>query len=355
MKQIVMIGTRFDTKGGVASVVNVYRAAGLFERFSVRYLATHCDGGAAAKIAVMLRAWFSFMLLLLTFRLGLLHIHVASRASFWRKSFFLLPCFLFRVPTILHLHGAEFAIFYEKESGALAQRYIRFVFNSVSRVVVLSSAWRTWVQGISSNPHITAIYNPVILPPQATPWRARKLGEVLFLGRLGKRKGAYDLLDATSKIASAQPQVRLLLGGDGELEQVKARAQELGLANHLQLLGWVGPQDKERYLAQAMLYILPSYNEGLPMSVLEAMAAGLPILSTPIGGIPEAVTDGVEGFLVQPGDVNALADRLQRLLSDPELASQMGAAARRKVETTFSSDAILPKVEALYRELGFGA
>jgi glycosyltransferase involved in cell wall biosynthesis len=102
-----------------------------------------------------------------------------------------------------------------------------------------------------------------------------------------------------------------------------------------------------------MLYALPSYNEGLPMSVLEAMAAGLPVLATPVGGIPEAVSDGVEGFLVAPGDVAALAARLAQLLQDDGLAQRMGAAARRKVETTFSSQAVLPHVEKMYQELGF--
>lgn len=89
------------------------------------------------------------------------------------------------------------------------------------------------------------------------------------------------------------------------------------------------------------------------MSVLEAMAAGMPILSTPVGGIPEAITDGVEGFLVSPGDVAALAARLQQLLQDDALAARMGAAARRKVELCFSSQAVLPRVQAMYQELGF--
>ncbi len=103
----------------------------------------------------------------------------------------------------------------------------------------------------------------------------------------------------------------------------------------------------------ARIYLLPSYNEGLPMSVLEAMAAGLPVITTPVGGIPEAVTDGVEGFLVQPGDVDALAGRLAQLLRDDALTQQMGAAARRKIEQTFSAEAILPHIDALYAGLGW--
>jgi glycosyltransferase involved in cell wall biosynthesis len=229
---------------------------------------------------------------------------------------------------------------------------VRFVFDHCDRVVVLSHAWKDWVKGMCSNAHVAVIYNPVGFPPMMPPWDRRVAGRILFLGRLGQRKGSYDLLNAASKVAIKRPDLRLFLGGDGELNRVRETALELGISDKVELLGWVRGEEKERLLASAAVYVLPSYNEGLPMSVLEAMAAGLPILSTPVGGIPEAVTDGVEGFLVNPGDVRALADALDRLLGDPELARGMGVAARRKVERAFSADAVLPSVEALYLEMG---
>lgn len=354
-KSIFMLGTRFDTMGGVSSVVNIYRATRMIDRFSIIYIPTHCDGSPFAKLKLMLTAYVRFLSMLFVGRVGLLHVHTASRASFWRKSIFLLTAFVFGVPTILHLHGAEFHVFYEKECGNLRKRFIRYIFNKVNRVVVLSVTWKVWVQGISDNPHVEAIYNPVILPKIAYDWKARKRGTVLFLGRLGERKGCYDLLGAAAKVVTLHPELQLLLGGDGELKQVRSRAGELGVGNKVELLGWVKGADKELHLFNAMIYALPSYNEGLPMSLLEAMAAGLPILSTPIGGIPEAITDGVEGFLIEPGDIDGLADRLSRLLDDPDLAQRMGEAARRKVATTFSADVVLPQIEQLYIELGFTA
>ena len=351
MKMIAMLGTRNDTMGGVSAVINVYASAGLFNRQPIEYIATHMDGGRIAKLSILARAAFRFWGLLVRGRVALVHVHVASRASFWRKSLLMLPAFLLGIPVILHLHGAEFALFYEKECGSIRKQIVCSVFNKASRVVVLSSVWKSWVQGISRNPHVVVIYNPVLLPVKHS-WDTRKHGEVLFLGRLGKRKGTYDLLEAAARLARNQPQFRLLLGGDGELDQVWARAIELHIADKVELLGWIREVNKERYLASAMIFALPSYNEGLPMSVLEAMAAGLPVISTPVGGIPEAVTDGIEGFLVEPGDVSALANRLEQLLSNPELAEHMGKAARRKIETAFSAETILPQLEKLYTELG---
>jgi glycosyltransferase involved in cell wall biosynthesis len=355
MKKIVMLGTRFDTMGGISSVVNVYRAAGLFERFPVQYLATHCDGGKLAKLKTAVSALLRFIGLLLTGQVVLLHIHFASRASFWRKSGFYALARLFRVPVILHLHGGGFHVFYQDECGPWQQKWIRYVFDHAARVVVLSQTWRQWLQGISRNPHIVPIYNPVQVPDwQADPATAKPPTPptLLVLGRLTKLKGSYDLLAACAPLVAEFPALRLALGGDGELEQVAARAQELGIGENVKLLGWIGAAEKERELQQASLYVLPSYHEGMPMSLLEAMAAGLPVISTRVGGIPELVSDGVDGILLEPGDINGLTDALRRLLQNGELARQMGRAGRQKIESTFATSVILPQIEQLYLELG---
>ncbi|UTY55783.1 glycosyltransferase family 4 protein [Massilia sp. erpn] len=353
MKKIIMLGTGLDTPGGIAAVMRVYEEAGLMRRYGIRYLATHRDGSKWAKLGVMLRAYLDFFGMLLTGRVGLLHAHVASRASFWRKAGFFLLAFLFRIPSVLHLHGGEFAVFYGRECGPWRRAAIRFIYDRVSRVVVLSHGWKQWVQSISRNHHIEVIYNPVLMPAVLPAWEQRRPAAVLALGRLCRGKGSYDLLQAAAALAPQQPALELRLGGDGELDAVAARAAELQLDDQLQLLGWVSGQDKVAQLAQARVFVLPSYNEGLPMSILEAMAYGLPVVSTPVGGIPDAIAEGVEGFLVPPGDVAALAERLSRLLQDDALAQAMGAAGRRKVAALFATEAVLPRMEKMYAELGF--
>lgn len=349
-KNIVMLGTSFATLGGISSVVKVYRDAGLLSKHGVRYLETHRDGGAARKLGYFFKAWFSFLLLLLTFRIDLLHVHHASHASFWRKLMFILPAFLFRIPVIIHLHGGGFAKFYGEESGPKVQALIRYVYNKAAAIIVLSNTWRDWVRSISSNPQVLAVYNPVQVP-NAIPFRQRKTATVLFLGKIGPAKGCFDLLHAASRLKEKFPELKICMAGDGDQAGARALAEQLGIADQLDLPGWIDGAQKAELLASASIYALPSYFEGLPMSILEAMAYGVPILATGVGGIPEAVANGQDGYLIAPRDIDALSQALEKMLADANLREEMGAHARQKIETTFSTACILPQIERIYSGL----
>lgn len=337
--------------GGVASVIRIYRSRGLFARWPVTYVATHVDGGRARKLLKAVSAWSRFAARLLRSNDFLLHVHSASRASFWRKTAFILPAAWSGAVVILHLHGAEFMQFYHDESGPLTKRVIRYVLGRCTLIIVLSESWRHAISEITTG-RIEVIANPA-LPLRgdlaATP---RQPETLLFLGRLGRRKGIHVLLQALVSVTKRYPAVRLLCGGDGDLDGVREAASRLGIADHVEVLGWVDEARRAQLLAQASIYILPSFAEGLPMSILEAMSAGLPVITTPVGGIPEAVTGGVEGLLVPAGDAEALADAICRLLGDTPLREAMGARARAKFDTCFEAGVVLPRLEAVYRELG---
>lgn len=350
-KYIAMVGTHPDTMGGIASVVSVYRQSDFFQRRSVRYFASHGDGSAAKKLVIAFASWFVFIAHMAVGRLNLVHAHVSSRASFWRKSLFLLPSIWVGLPTILHLHGSEFRIFYEKECSKRQKRWVRYVFDNCSQVIVLSQDWHKWVSEMTANPRVAVVFNPVEVRIPSLERGSELVPSILCLGRLGYRKGSYDLLMAAACLRDRGLSFRLKLGGDGEIEKVRQRALELRVSDRLDILGWVTGADKESELARACIFALPSYNEGLPMAILEAMAAGLPIVATPVGGIPDAIREGVDGFLVQSGDVNTLTARLALLLEDADLRERMGHAARQRVLDVFAIEAVLPKLEQIYDDL----
>jgi glycosyltransferase involved in cell wall biosynthesis len=346
-KKILMLGTSFETPGGISSVVKVYRDTGLLSRQDVRYLETHRDGSAARKLNYFLRAWLRFAWLSMSCQIALMHVHHASHASFWRKLMFILPAYLLRVPVVIHLHGGGFAKFYAEESGPRVQALIRLVYDRAACVIVVSQTWRKWVQSISRNPNVQAVYNPVQVPPMVE-FATREEAMILFLGKIGPIKGCYDLLRAVARLQHKYPRLKICMAGNGELAQARALGDELGLRTRLELPGWIDGAQKQQFLARASIYAQPSYFEALPMSILEAMACGLPVLATLVGGIPDVVADGEHGLLVPPRDVDALTAALDRLLADATLRRRMGAYARNQVEHIFSSDRILPQIDRIY-------
>lgn len=338
-------------RGGIAAVVDMYRRGGLFARWPIVYIGTFESGSSATKIRRTASALWAYLQLICTARVGVVHAHTASRASFWRKSLFLLIAFAARRPAILHLHGAEFEAFYFRECGPLRRKLIRYVLNRVDRVIVLSTQWRELVERIAPHARVVKIFNP-ISAQEPTVAVLRSENVLLFLGRFGQRKGIFDLLEALTIIRTRFPSVRLRCGGDGDIAGVERCARELGVEDSVEVLGWVSGAAKDRVLAEAAVYVLPTYAEGLPMGVLEAMAAGAPVVATTVGGIPDAVEDGVEGFLIAPGDTAALADRIMRLLEDAELRRAFAQAAQTKARAQFGMHTVLSQLEALYASLG---
>jgi glycosyltransferase involved in cell wall biosynthesis len=174
----------------------------------------------------------------------------------------------------------------------------------------------------------------------------------LFLGHLLPDKGVYDLVKALASATERVPGVNLVLGGVGEIDPVRALATQLGVQERVQTPGWLGPKDKKAALAASTIFLLPSYHEGMPMALLEAMSWGLPVIATPVGGIPQIVTPEVNGLLVAPGDVAGLAAAIVRLLEDPGLRTRLGEAARTTIENGFSLQEALTKLSTIYHRFG---
>ena len=350
---IVMIGTDPNGNGGVASVIRGYFEAGLGQRWPLLFLTSHREGRAGRKLAIWATAWLRLAWLVAWRRCGVLHLHSASRASFWRKWSFFLLARLGGVPVIWHIHGAEFKRFYAIECGRWRRRLIRRALGSAFCVVALSKQWRDLLQGLAPRANVVVIRNCVAT--DAVPGINRKPQTLLFLGRITQLKGVYDLMQAVRRLAATIPDIRLQIAGVGESEQVLACARELGVADRVELIGWITGSAKRTALAEASALVLPSYAEGLPMALLEAMAVGTPVIATPVGGVPDLVRDGHNGLLVAPGDVAALAAAIRRVLVEPGLAAGLGQAGQHTVLRDFGLENMLKDLGAIYRMAGITA
>ena len=350
IRRIVMLGTSPQTRGGIAAVIAAYRAAGLFERWPVEYVATHCEGSWPRKLLAAARALRRFAALLAAEPGTVVHVHCASRASFWRKCVFMAIAHAARRPVILHLHGGGFARFYERECGLLRRRIARFFLERAACVIAVSERWRAWLAQVGAVRQVVCIPNPVRIGPVPPPGGRRNA--VLFLGRLTREKGVDELLQAFAGLRAQLPEVELVCAGAGELEAAQQLAARLGVEESVRFPGWIGPEERQAWLRRAAVLALPSHAEGSPMCLLEAMAAGVPVVATAVGGIPDVVRHGVNGLLVAPGDAAELERALRRLLRDPRLAAALGAAGREVVREHHAPERVLAQLEGVYARLG---
>ena len=338
---VVMIGTSPATRGGIASVVRAWRDAGLFERWPITYVATHRDGSALSKLGAFFRALATVAQLMLRHRHAVLYVHGASRASFWRKACFMAMALVARWPFVFHLHGGGFARFYEKECGPIRRAAVRFFLDRAAAIVAVSERWQAWLALATRNANVVCIPNAIALRPLTTTPREEDL--VLFLGRCDEGKGVFELLEVMANL----PHVRLVCAGDGDLARVAARARALGIDARVRLAGWLGSDACADLLRTCTVFALPSHAEGVPMSMLEAMAAGAPVVASAVGGIPDIVRHGENGLLVTPGDTASLAHAIERVIRDRAFAERLGAGARDTVARTYTVERAVARVDAL--------
>lgn len=354
MKTInLMVSTDIEGKGGVATVLQTYRDSGFIESNNIKLIATHSSNlrfGAVGGIALYILALVKIVTYIMFYNVGLVHIHMSSRGSYTRKSLVVRLVKKLGSKVILHLHGAEFRDFYANECSSKKQAHIRRTFEICDQVIVLSSQWIDWAkQTLGRHEHVCVIYNAV--PMLDIEDRQRRLGLVAFLGQIGKRKGVLDVIQAFAQVKLACPHAVLQLAGDGDIDLYKHEASVLGISNSVEFLGWVSGESKIQLLASADIYCLPSYNEGFPMGVLEAMANNVAVVSTRVGGIPDAITSGIDGTLIDAGDVDALASALIELITNRELNDAYVSAAKKKFDQCFSLDAVMPQLSELYKKV----
>jgi glycosyltransferase involved in cell wall biosynthesis len=325
-----------DSRGGMATVLTLM-AAHPDPRVVVRIVPTYADRSAAGRLAVGLRGMTVSTALVLAGRVDVLHVHLAHGGSVVRKSVPLLAARLRGTATVVHAHSYDFSGWLDRLPPVVLAAVRRGV--AADRWLVLATQDVTAFASRLQMPQdrFAVLHNPVVLPvvlPTADPGPAGAAGSpvrAVSLGRLGHRKGSYDVVAAAAGLPpDIRQRLRIVLAGDGEIDQVRAAVDRAGVADVIEVRGWQGPAERDALMRSAQVFLLPSHEEGLPMAMLEAMAHGLAPVVTPVGGIPNVVQGDVEGLLVAPGDVEALAKALRRMVEDDDMRSRLARAARRR-------------------------
>lgn len=329
---VLMLGDSLTQSGGIATLQKLiikYAPPDL----NIEQIATRDDGSGFEKGIVFFRAIYLLIWRLIFRQTDVVHIHIADGGSILRKAIFATIAFSFHKPVLMHAHGAVFHLNYES-SPKFVQQLMRKVFSQCRGWIALTSFWQDFYissLGLDAK-QVFILLNPTELPT-IIPHRINSAKvKLVFVGRIGERKGTFDLIEAFAKLPeSLRNSVELLVAGDGEIDRAKQLTQELNLTEQITFLGLIDAQARDLLLETADVYILPTYNEGLPLALLEAMSWGLPVITTPVSGIPDVVKDRQNGLIVDAGNIQQLADAIQLSIENEDLRLSLGKAARETV------------------------
>ncbi|RCJ22149.1 glycosyl transferase family 1 [Nostoc sp. ATCC 43529] len=330
--KIIMLGPSLLQQGGISGYEKLFLKYAPSE-VKICHIITHEEGTVAKKITVFFKAIWKFLWILLKQKVDIVQLQISQRGSILRQAIMIVLAWIFRKPIIIHAHGSQFHLFYTGLPKSI-QQLLSWIFGKCQRLIVLSESWKSfYIENLGLKPEqVVVFYNPVKIPVEVPHRSVSDKVNLLFLGRIGQRKGAFDLIEAISLLPNEHRcKLSLIMAGDGDLEQARDLVKTLNLEDYIKLPGWIGSDERDILLIQADIFVLPSYNEGLPLAMLEAMAWELPVIVTPVGGIPEIVTDLENGVIVNPGNPQQLSNSLKSLIENETLRFSLGVKARKSV------------------------
>jgi len=360
--RILMIGPGEGVIGGISTLVDTLLPV-LEERVSLFYLPTVKqrplkDSGKLSlrNLVIALSVYIRFLSALLRFRPHIIHLHTSQGIAWLKDTFFVIIGKAFRTRVILHIHGGNFDAIYDA-SPRIIQIYTRKILGLADAIISVSAEWKMRLAKLITTDRVYSFKNCIDLGKlQSTDnCTEHSAANILFIGRIGPLKGAFDLIEAIHCLQASRCVFHTWMVGpeerDGDFNYGHELIDRYRLVDQCELLGSVNREDVFQLFKKASLFVLPSYYEGLPMVILEALAMGLPVIATPVGGIPEVIHDAKNGILIPPGNIEALANAIETLVTDRDLRKTMGAYSREVAELELDVHAYVEKLIVLYASL----
>lgn len=334
--------------GGISAVVQYWS---LYIE-DLQFYPTFKEGSKVAKILL-----FAISLVRLFFRLlfdthiEIVHIHSAAGTDFKRSTMILNLAKLFNKKVIFHSHASQFKVFYNGADIATKQ-WILTNLRKTNMLIVLSESWKNWFEKIGIDSSKIIILHNITGYPQLVDSSRESMYPIryLFMGEIGQRKGVFDIIRTLAKYKSElEGKIILRIGGNKNEEELLSVVHKCEVEEMVHFEGFVSGEKKINMLNWADIYILPSFNEGLPISILEAMSYSMPIISTAVGGIPEVV-NSTNGILVTPGNDEEIFAAMRHYVNHIEDIDLHGKESYRRVETYFP-DYVLNHLKQIYESL----
>lgn len=345
--KVLTVGCEYSLpRGGIAQLMNNYEKY-VFKNF--KCVINSAEGNFFYKILKLCIGLIMINVRLLFDKdIRIVHIHTASNNSFRRSVLFFFCARFYRKKIVLHVHGGGFQKFYRNN-----QKFVTKIFDKCDCIITLSEYWQLFFQQITKCKNIQIVENLVSLPLIGNTQFDDSLTHILFMGWIVQEKGIYDLLDVIAEHKDEfKNRICLHVAGNKQVEQLLSVIKEKELSDIVLYEGWISGEIKTKLLSSVDIFIQPSYAEGLPLSILEAMSYGKPILATPVGGVPELV-DESNGILFEAGSKKLIYNAIHRLMYDSVLRKEMGKKSRIKSHK-YLPDAVEKKLQSIYNFLIFG-
>lgn len=342
MTKVLVVATSKKTKGGITSVIKAHECGLQWKTYHCHWIQTHCDGSILIKLYYLVTAFIEYLFLLPFY--DIVHIHHSLQNSTHRKFFFFKLAKLCRKKTIVHVHcGNQLLKCWNKD--------YQYMYSKCDIAIALSNSIGNIIESfVGKRNNIRILYNPCpIISDNKNIYVKEK--QILFSGTLSEGKGYHILIEAFAIISKKYPEWKIVFAGDGEIQKANKLAEEFGIKQQCMFLGWVDGAVKDKVFRETSIFCLPSYAEGFPMAVLEAWAYGLPVIATPVGGIPDVGIDGENMLLFNPGDVEKLSKQLDLLISNDVLRSKIEIESQKFAKYEFNMQTINKQLGGIYKEL----
>lgn len=349
--KVLMVGVDNKAAGGMWTVIENYLNNKEFcEGINLKYIPTATSSFLLKKLLFSAKGLIKVFLYLIFNKIDIVHVHMAEKGSVFREGIVVVFSKIMKRKVIIHMHGATFEEWYSNQKKII-KNLVRYIFNLCDMFLILGEFYRPFMKTIIlDETKINVLYNAVYVPKYN---KYNKNGnEIIFLGMLIERKGIDDLLNAIERIKNSLPNnIIFKLYGMDKNGNIEKKISESGLGNVVKYCGWMTYDMRDECFSKSIINVLPSYHEGLPMSILETMSYGIPNISTYVAGIPEVIRNNQDGILINPGEVDKLSRILLELIENVDLRESFSNNSYNHIKATFNVKKHIEKLEKFYNDL----
>lgn len=360
VKRVMLCGPSRDSVSGVATHLNQIFGSALARKYSLVQFQVGSEGrgeGAVGKLIRLLTSPFVLFVSVLRHRPDIVHLNSSLEPkAYWRDLAYLLAAKALGCKVVYQVHGGAPPHLFLGHN-ILTQSFLRWSLNLPDVLVLLAEVEREAYRLFNAGKCVRVIPNAISLGEYATVEQKdykRRPVRLGYIGRLADDKGVKEVIQAVAILRQRGfDYLRLYIAGSGPYEEeLRQMVWDFELGTVIEFVGPVFGEDKIRFWREIGVFVFPTFHkEGLPYTVLEAMASGTPVIATKVGGIPDVITHGVQGLLIESHDPQSVANAIGELLSDDQRLHSMSEAAIRRAHAKYGVERLSQEFDRLYQEV----